>query len=112
MEKRLLATARQALIEKRRVFIRRSENTLAEEQRLLDAIQFDRQDHDRELSAAWLLDQVADVELAHLRQVQAALDRLEQGRYGQCVRCADAIDEARLQALPEVDRCAACAGAN
>ena len=53
-----------------------------------------------------LLGEVARGELA---QVDAALQRLEAGRYGTCRTCGDEIDEARLEVLPFVLDCAACA---
>ncbi len=35
-----------------------------------------------------------------LREVQAALERLETGTYGFCMRCGEPIDPHRLKALP------------
>lgn len=46
---------------------------------------------------------------SELRQVGAALARLERGDYGTCTRCGDAIAPARLAALPYAEHCAACA---
>lgn len=46
-----------------------------------------------------------------LRQIAAALDRIERGTYGQCVRCGAAIPRGRLEIMPESHRCVACAGA-
>lgn len=112
MEKRLVETVRQSLMERRRAFIRRTENTLAEEQQLLEQRLSGVEDRRRQLAAAWLLDRVAAVELAQLRQVQAALDRLAEGRYGWCLRCAEPLEQARLLELPEADRCGACVDAN
>ena len=40
-----------------------------------------------------------------LREVEAALQRLEQGHYGRCVECEEAIPFARLQAYPSTQRC-------
>lgn len=53
-----------------------------------------------------LLGEVAQRELA---QVDAALQRLEAGRYGTCRSCGEEIDGARLEVLPFVLDCAACA---
>ena len=44
-----------------------------------------------------------------IMRVQSALNRLEQGTYGLCGRCRDPIDQARLEALPEVVLCVWCA---
>jgi DnaK suppressor protein len=43
-----------------------------------------------------------------LEQVQKALARLESGHYGQCERCGEAIDYARLQAIPYATLCIEC----
>jgi DnaK suppressor protein len=42
-----------------------------------------------------------------LSQVEAALHRIEQGTYGVCDVCGDAIGEARLEALPSTRHCIA-----
>jgi DnaK suppressor protein len=43
-----------------------------------------------------------------LKQVDSALRRFEEGTYGKCVECGDAIAESRLRALPFAVRCKAC----
>lgn len=47
-------------------------------------------------------------ESAELARVEAALQRIETGRYGQCLACGQAITHARLLAAPEAARCLAC----
>ena len=47
-------------------------------------------------------------ETAELALVQAALNRIAQGTYGQCVDCGVAIPAARLHVAPEAARCIAC----
>ena len=44
-----------------------------------------------------------------LKEVQEALDRLEQGTYGICQKCGKEIEKERLQAYPEARYCASCA---
>ncbi len=44
-----------------------------------------------------------------LRPLQAALRRLEGGRYTTCAVCGESIEEERLQAVPYTDRCRTCA---
>lgn len=44
-----------------------------------------------------------------LALIDKALHRIEAGTYGQCQRCGEAIDEARLQALPYAAYCIDCA---
>jgi DnaK suppressor protein len=44
-----------------------------------------------------------------LRQLEAALRRLEEGRYTTCSVCGEDIEEERLAAVPYTNRCRACA---
>ena len=47
-------------------------------------------------------------ESAELAAVNAALQRIERGTYGQCIECGESIAEARLKATPDASRCIAC----
>ena len=42
--------------------------------------------------------------------LQYALDRIDNGRFGQCELCKEWIPLARLEAQPEATRCGDCAG--
>lgn len=44
-----------------------------------------------------------------LRQIEAALVRIDIGTYGICAKCGTDIEEARLDLLPYTPFCAACA---
>jgi DnaK suppressor protein len=44
------------------------------------------------------------------RQIDAALERIDAGEYGDCVSCGEEIPTKRLQALPFAIRCVKCAG--
>jgi DnaK suppressor protein len=46
---------------------------------------------------------------ARLMLVQRALERIEQGEYGDCLECGEPIDPRRLEADPTATRCIACA---
>ena len=46
-----------------------------------------------------------------MKQVQAALRRLDAGTYGDCADCGEPIALARLLAQPAAERCAACQAA-
>ncbi len=46
---------------------------------------------------------------AELKRIDAALQRLRDGRYGVCMRCGEPIEPERLQAIPDTSRCATCA---
>ena len=43
-----------------------------------------------------------------LKSVQAALDRIEDGIYGVCLRCEEPIAEKRLRAIPWASYCVIC----
>jgi DnaK suppressor protein len=45
---------------------------------------------------------------AELHQIVAALRRVEDGSYGECQDCGEAIDERRLFAMPATSFCTAC----
>jgi RNA polymerase-binding protein DksA len=46
-----------------------------------------------------------------IASVRRALDRIDEGTYGECVRCGEPIAEGRLEARPEASLCIACASA-
>lgn len=71
-------------------------------------------DADSEEQAADLADDEAlealeDSGRAEVAAINAALHRLEQGRYGECASCGEQIEPQRLQALPEAALCIGCA---
>lgn len=50
-------------------------------------------------------------DVAEIRDIELALSRLDEGRYGICVECGERIDEQRLDARPESVRCVDCKAA-
>lgn len=46
----------------------------------------------------------------HLTEIDAAVERLEDGTYGVCERCGEPIGEGRLEARPTARLCIRCAG--
>ncbi len=52
--------------------------------------------------------QLAEVESRELASVEAALEKVRNGSYGQCEGCGDDIPLIRLQALPYATFCIAC----
>lgn len=55
------------------------------------------------------IDTLARLAERTLDEVDAALERLEQGTYGRCVVCGTDIDPARLEVRPTARACVACA---
>ena len=52
--------------------------------------------------------QLAQVESVEIAQIEAALERYEEGRYGVCEQCDRSIPLQRLQALPYATLCIDC----
>ena len=66
----------------------------------LDEVQFAAA---RELSTRTL-----ERESAILREVRAALDRIADGSFGECLHCEEEISQKRLKAVPWATLCIAC----
>jgi DnaK suppressor protein len=47
-----------------------------------------------------------------LESIDAALDRIQAGKYGKCVHCGDPIQEKRLEAVPWARHCLTCQDLN
>lgn len=70
----------------------------------------DRKDQADAMIQAGVDDAELERDLAELALVEAALQRLDGGRFGRCVECAEPIAPERLAAQPWVPRCVACQG--
>jgi RNA polymerase-binding transcription factor DksA len=101
-------TARQALLERRDQLIERHRATSAEEDELLSHREHDLPDVAAERSAAAVLERLDDADHVRLLRISRALQRIDDGTYGFCVVCGGPIAAARLQLVPEADRCAGC----
>jgi RNA polymerase-binding protein DksA len=55
-----------------------------------------------------MIEALGAVELKRLRQIEAALARIQQGRYGVCVKCSKKIPTARLESIPYAVLCIDC----
>lgn len=51
---------------------------------------------------------ISEHETQELANIDAALQRLAAGTYGQCIECGQDIATARLKAWPDVARCITC----
>lgn len=59
-----------------------------------------------------MLEELGSVGLVEVRMIEAALKRIDDGKYGKCVKCDEAISGARLEAVPHAPLCKDCAGAS
>ena len=56
-----------------------------------------------------MLAQLSDRDRDRVRRLVAALRSLDRGTYGSCEQCGAAIDDARLDLMPETTTCRGCA---
>ena len=56
-----------------------------------------------------VVDAIGNETAQSIRDIQAALTRIEEGSYGLCEACGEAIGQGRLEAIPEATRCVNCA---
>ena len=57
------------------------------------------------------LSRLSEAERHELLRIEAALARIDEGRWGNCAECGEAIAPRRLEVLPWAVRCAGCAEA-
>lgn len=51
---------------------------------------------------------IEQTEVGLLREVQAALDRIDAGVFGRCISCSEIIPQDRLQTIPYTPYCIQC----
>jgi DnaK suppressor protein len=56
-----------------------------------------------------VLEEIARETQFSIKQLKAALQRLEDDSYGVCAACGEDISEGRLDAIPETTHCVRCA---
>jgi RNA polymerase-binding transcription factor DksA len=85
---------------------------VASEEERLTAIAEDREseleERAQEENATRILDRLDERGKREIEAIDAALRRMEEGSYGRCARCGEAISVARLRALPEASLCTEC----
>ena len=74
-------------------------------QKLLPA---DSEDQAIELENQEALEVIEKTETTEIHQIEAALKRISEGKYGTCAKCGGPIDPRRLKALPTAATCVSC----
>jgi DnaK suppressor protein len=105
-----LETFRRRLLGLRLALLRRRRLAMADEQNLIAEREVDWPDQAANETAAGLLDTLSESERTAIGRIDASLRRMARGSYGECAVCREPIDERRLRALPDTDRCVRCAG--
>jgi len=84
----------------------RLERITANVQRGFDA---DSKEMAKELEDAEVVDALGNEARAEIAKISSALVRLDNGRYGICTECSEAIERDRIKAYPYADECIDCA---
>ena len=66
-------------------------------------------DRATESEADEVLEGLESSALLEISQINAALNRIEEGAYGECATCGDPVGEKRLEAIPHAAQCILCA---
>lgn len=85
---------------------RRIESDRRHQDRPLDK---DLEEQSLELQNEEVLNQLDPALRGELRDILAALERMDEGEYGTCTECGDEIDVGRLEVLPSARMCIQCA---
>jgi len=107
-----LERLRRKLLGRRLALLERRQRALSDEHELLAVHEPDWEDAAAAVTAASVLESLGETQRRSIARIQASLDRMERGSYGDCAVCGGAIDEQRLCAVPETDRCGRCAAAH
>lgn len=101
-----MTTQKQLLMQRRTELL----GDLAEiEDQLDDEPSKDWEDRSAERQGDEVLEALGQHDLDELRRIDAALGRIADGSYGECVKCGAVISEARLASLPDTPFCKNCA---
>lgn len=108
MEKKMIQAFRERLIEMRRE-LAGDVSSLREEGLVLgtDGTQ-DMGDDAANTYARQMLLGMSERERGVLREIDQALDRIDEGSYNECEDCGEAIGEARLRVVPYATLCVDC----
>jgi DnaK suppressor protein len=109
-----LTVAREWLLQRREVLRAEGRGAQALRRDALDAAPPDVEDRKDEAAERQTLatdDAQERRDRDEIDAIEAALGRLDAGRYGLCADCGEPIPRARLLAQPAALRCAACQGA-
>ncbi len=97
---------REALGAKKRELTLRLERITANVQRGFNA---DSKEMAKELEDSEVVDALGNEAREEIAKISAALQRMDDGRYGICCKCSESIEADRIRAYPHADECIECA---
>jgi len=99
-------TLREELLAKKLELTQRLERISANLQRGYNA---DSKEMAKELEDSEVVDALGNEARDEIAKIAAALQRMDNGRYGTCSECAEPIEPRRMQVYPYADECIECA---
>ena len=97
------------LVARRRVLLDRYHDEISRADQVLDAPDVEPVGNAADCYDAHLLLVLGDADARALSEVAGAIERFDSGTYGRCVDCLRDIGARRIEALPAVALCIACA---
>lgn len=102
-------TLRKQLLQRRETLIRRMQEIAEQQQHADGPLSQDFAEQATEREHEEVLDALGEAGRLELSQINRTLERIDEGDYGICVDCGEAIAEARLNILPNSEYCITCA---
>ena len=78
------------------------------EERLSDPNETDSEERAKEIEDDEVLASVGDLTKKEIVQIRQAINQIDHGNYGTCLRCGNRIAPERLEVLPFATTCAGC----
>ncbi len=112
LTKEELEQVKQRLLKRKKELLNEIADILEKEakdeyQELIEAIREEGDIASAELQESTIL-ALAEMRAKEVEQIDAAIERIDNGEYGICIECGDWITPARLEALPYALRCKEC----
>jgi len=113
MDEKFLEQIKKKLIEKKNEILSSLKKEVEEEISEVesDSVIGDIVDEANNVYELQVLSRLSQKEQDKLEEINAALQRIEEGTYGKCVVCGKPIEEKRLLAIPEAKKCIKCKAA-
>lgn len=109
MEKEFIEQQKKKLIEQRNTILESLSSQSEEMKRLMSATESgDEADVASDVIDRTLLDSLGSQDAQRLQLIENTLQRMNQGKYGLCMKCGKEIPQARLEAMPYAALCIEC----
>lgn len=112
MDEKFVAEIKEKLLEQRATILSALESQTSDLKNLVKPIESgDEVDIASDAVDRTLLDSLSSQDSLRLKQIDNALERIRNGKYGICLGCGKEIPRERLEAIPYAFMCVNCASA-